>query len=361
MTLLFSSSSGKKSSIATILDTGAGQKRGGLLGTVMAAQRQLRSLPVQPLSVLKQAKSYLGMRDEALKIGLFIDPHVSDDCINALVTHFKPSSPKARIFVHILSDDMALGDHVSYNAIVFAVSNPSSPDSPLSAATMIKQAKSLELPSLVIAEKGLRREAAEAYGISILDVASARSSELMMAQTASWFAEALSEYRMALAADFTFMRPALSYATINATARQNAIIAAVFFMPGADLPAMTFNQIKMVLQLALIHGEELTLRRIAEAAVVVLSAYLSRIVVRFTTKDMTLFLRLPIKIAVAYTSTLALGKGMEAWLHQAPSIPALDKSIPELLENTPLAKLLPTPELESAEVASKVETQASKV
>ena len=340
MTSLFSISRGSKSDLAMIASTGA-KRRGGLLGTVMALPRQLRSLPVQPLNVLKQAKSYLGMRDEILKIGLFVDPRISDECLDVLIKQFEPNSSRARVLVHILSDDMALGDHISYSAMVFALHNPADSDSPSSATTMIKQSKDLGLPTLVIAEEGLRREAAEVYNMSILNVASARTPGTLASQTANWFAGALNEHRMALAADFTFMRPALAQATINATARQNAVIAAVFFMPGADLPAMTLNQIKMVLQLAFIYGEELTLKRVVEAAVVVFCAYASRAAARSATKGLMIPLRWPVKIAVAYASTLALGKGMEVWLHQAPSIPALDKSLPDLLEKTPLARLMP--------------------
>ncbi|MCL2746595.1 MAG: YcjF family protein, partial [Coriobacteriia bacterium] len=319
---------------AGTLGTGVKQ-RGGLLGTALAAPRYLRSLPVQPLNVLKQARSYLGLRNEELKIGIFIDPRISDGCLDSVVEQFKPNSTKSRVLVHVLSDSMVLGDQISYSALVFVLHRPDS------AATMISQSKDLGLPTLVVVEEGLRREAAEAYDISILDVASARNTDSMIAQISGWFADALSEHRMSLATDFNFMRPALSQSVINATARQNAIIAAVFFMPGADLPAMTLNQIKMVLQLAFIYGEELTLKRLVEAAVVVFSAYTSRAAARSATRGLMRPLRWPVKIAVAYASTLALGKGMEAWLHQAPSIPALDKSIPKLLEKTPLAKLLP--------------------
>jgi uncharacterized protein (DUF697 family) len=149
---------------------------------------------------------------------------------------------------------------------------------------------------------------------------------------------------MALASDFVFMRPALAQATVAATARQNAIIAAIFFLPGADLPVMTLNQIKMALQLAFIYGEDLTLKRIAEASIVVLCAYGARAAARAATRDLPRALKWPVKIGVAYTSTLALGKGMEAWLLNAPDIPALDKPVPdpkELLAKTPLARLLP--------------------
>jgi len=300
------------------------QKYSGMLGSVTKKVPFRAGLPIQPLSVLHQAKSYLGMRNESLKLGLFLDPRLSDQTIDLIVRLFKPVSEKARVLVHVLSEDMTLGDHVSYDAAIFVVRTPDI------AWHMVNGAVTQDLPTLVVVEEGLRRDAADIYQVSILDVASARKPDLLVAQMAGWFAENLKEHRMALAADFIFMRPALATTTINDTARQNAIIALVFFLPGADLPVMTLNQVKMILQLAFIYGEELTISRIAEAVVVVLSAYASRGAVRTLTEEKSRLISLPIKCAVAYASTVVLGKGMELWLLRAPRIAALDKPIPAL-------------------------------
>ncbi|MCL2679869.1 MAG: hypothetical protein FWF11_00095 [Coriobacteriia bacterium] len=310
-----------QSSVSTL------QKYSGVLGSLTGApifKKSYATLPVQPLSLLHQAKSYLGMRNETLKLGLFVDPRLADATIDCLVQLFKPAGEKTRVLVHVIKDEMSLSDHVSYDAAVFVVHGPDC------AQQLIAAAHEQGLPTLVVLEEGLRHDAATAYDISILDVASARKDELLTTQMANWFADNLSEHRMALAADFAFMRPALASSTITATARQNAIIAAVFFVPGADLPVMTMNQIKMVLQLAFIYGEDLTLSRVAESAVVVIAAYSSRAAVRTVLAGTSRIFNLPLKCAVAYASTLALGKGMELWLQKAPDIPLLEKPIPSL-------------------------------
>ena len=51
---------------------------------------------------------------------------------------------------------------------------------------------------------------------------------------------------------------------IYRTAGQNALIGLAFFVPGADMPAMTLNQIKMVLSLAGIYGEKIDRERAVE-------------------------------------------------------------------------------------------------
>ena len=324
------------------------QKYSEVLGAVAGFPKRIGSLPMQPLNLLNQAKSYLGMREEELKIGLFIDPLLSDENIELLIQLFEPNSEKARVLVHVLSEEMSLGEHVSYNANVFALRNTELRFS------IVGQSSEQDLPTLLVVEEGLRREAAEAFDMSILDVASARKPELLATQVSTWFADNLNEHRMALAADFVFMRPALANVTVNATARQNAIIAAVFFLPGADLPVMTLNQIKMVLQLAIMHGEDLTWKRVVEAAIVVLCAYGARAAARAATSDMPRFFSWPVKIAVAYASTVAVGRGAQLWLLNAPNIPSLDEPLPDLRElaaktplaNTPLMRFLPPSEPE---------------
>jgi uncharacterized protein (DUF697 family) len=325
------------------------QKYSGVLGGVVEIPKRFSAFPIRPFNILEQAKSYLGMRDESLKIGLFIDPRTSDETIDLIVKLFEPANEKTRVLVHILTEELSLGEKVSYDAMVFMV-HSSDRD-----YAVIEQSLGHELPTLLMVEEGYRQDAAYAYDMSILDVVSARKPELLVAQTSAWFADNLSEHRLALASDFTFMRPALAAATTAATAKQNAIIAAIFFLPGADLPVMTLNQIKMALQLAFIYGEELTFKRIAEITFVVLAAYGSRSAVRSLTQNQSRILSWPVKIAVAYASTLAVGKGLELWLTKGPEIPALDEPIPsvgELLAKTPLAdsplvaRFLPAPEEE---------------
>jgi len=323
-----------------------GEKSSGLLGPLGVIPQALSALPVKPMNILNHAKGYLGMRDEELKIGVFLDPRMNDSIIEHIIGMFEPASEKTRVMVHVLTPTMTLGDSVSYDAMIFALHGPDM------SQVMIAQAKDKEIPCLVVVEEGLRAEAAEALELSILDIASSRKLDLMISQTATWFAQNLGEHRMSLAADFLFMRPALAKETIESTARQNLVIATVFFMPGADMPVMTLNQIKMTLQLAFIYGEEFTLRRIIECLSVVATAFGWRFAARMATRAIPRIFRVPAKIGIAYVSTLALGKAMELQLLHAPDVPALDKPMPtdmrEILEKTPLAKVLPAPKMQKA-------------
>ncbi len=75
----------------------------------------------------------------------------------------------------------------------------------------------------------------------------------------------------ALAAALPALRGAVIDHTIAATARQNALVGAVVILPGADMPVMTMNQLKMVLRIGAAYGYRSDLQRTVEMLGVILS------------------------------------------------------------------------------------------
>lgn len=97
----------------------------------------------------------------------------------------------------------------------------------------------------------------------------------------SWMAERLpKEKHLAFSIAYPFMRRPLAYAAINATAVQNAGIGAAAFVPGADMPLMTANQMKMVLQIAAAYGQPLEANRIKELLAVLGGGFVCRGIAR---------------------------------------------------------------------------------
>jgi uncharacterized protein (DUF697 family) len=114
------------------------------------------------------------------------------------------------------------------------------------------------------------------------------------------------EFRVPLAKGYPFFRRAVCNDLISKNARQNALIGAIP-IPGADMPAMTANQGRMVLLIAAAHGEELSLDRARELLGVLAAGFglraLSRQVVKLV----------PIggwaaSAAIGYAGTLAMGR-----------------------------------------------------
>ena len=69
---------------------------------------------------------------------------------------------------------------------------------------------------------------------------------------------------------------ALWHESIRTTSLQNAGVGVVVFVPGADMPIMTANQAKMVLQIAAAYGHLLSADRVKEIAGVIAGGFVFR-------------------------------------------------------------------------------------
>ena len=99
-----------------------------------------------------------------------------------------------------------------------------------------------------------------------IDAAAAAALDCRMGE---WVVAACREKRLALALSFPFVRRPLSLEAVSATSLQNAGIGLVLFIPGADMPLMTLNQAKMLLQIAAAYGEPMSAARAKELAAIV--------------------------------------------------------------------------------------------
>ena len=72
-----------------------------------------------------------------------------------------------------------------------------------------------------------------------------------------------------LAARLPALRPAIVEQIIKKFSLQNGVLGVAIFIPGADFPVLTLNQIRMVLRIAAAHGEELDKERAVEILTVV--------------------------------------------------------------------------------------------
>ena len=110
-----------------------------------------------------------------------------------------------------------------------------------------------------------------------------------------------------LAARLPALRPAVVNRIIATAARQNGVVGVLVVIPGADMPVMTVNQIRMVLQIAAAYGERVGLERAVEICSVVGLGFGMRAVARGALE----FVPGPgwmVKGGFGYTATMALGK-----------------------------------------------------
>jgi hypothetical protein len=67
------------------------------------------------------------------------------------------------------------------------------------------------------------------------------------------------------AARLPILRPAVAEQIVEKFSRQNGILGVAIFIPGADFPALTLNQIRMIFRIATAYGEQIDRDRALEA------------------------------------------------------------------------------------------------
>ncbi|WP_165051476.1 MULTISPECIES: YcjF family protein [unclassified Adlercreutzia] len=122
-----------------------------------------------------------------------------------------------------------------------------------------------------------------------------------------WIIAACSQKKLAFALAFPFVRRPLSIDAVNATALQNGAVGLVLIIPGADMPVMTLNQAKMLLQIAAAYGCPLNGERIKELAAVVGGAFFCRNVARSVAGAVPV-LGWAVRAGVGYAGTVAMGR-----------------------------------------------------
>jgi uncharacterized protein (DUF697 family) len=120
-------------------------------------------------------------------------------------------------------------------------------------------------------------------------------------------ADKLGEDGTALAARLPVVRAAVCEHLIATFAKRNALIAGAVFVPGVDMPVLTLNQIRLVLRIALAHGEKMDNQRALELAGVVGVGFGLRAVAR-ELLDLVPVAGWALKASVAYAGTKAVGE-----------------------------------------------------
>jgi uncharacterized protein (DUF697 family) len=138
-------------------------------------------------------------------------------------------------------------------------------------------------------------------------VAAEPGQGLPVDKVARALAARLGDEATGLAARLPVLREAVVDQLIRSVSRQNAVIAAAVWLPGVDMPVLTLNQARMVLRIALAHGEQVDRSRLPELAGVVGAGFGFRAIAR------QLLNFVPVagwaaQGAVAYGGTKAIGE-----------------------------------------------------
>jgi uncharacterized protein (DUF697 family) len=151
---------------------------------------------------------------------------------------------------------------------------------------------------------------------SVRDVPYVPATEVVRAEPGQGFptealaralARRLGEAATPLAARLPVLREAVCNELIRRFSRTNALVGAAVFIPGADLPVLTLNELRLVLRIADAHGYEIDAGRLPEVLATLGAGFGFRAVAREALAVVPIA-GWAVKGAVAYGGTRALGE-----------------------------------------------------
>ena len=156
----------------------------------------------------------------------------------------------------------------------------------------------------------------------------------MLEAFGQWVVDTYQEKRLAFAHAFPYVRRPLARESVHNTAVQNAGIGVIAIIPGADLPLMTLNQVKMLLEMAAAYGEELSLSRVKEILAVVGGAFACRGVAR-QVLGVVPGVGWAVKGGIGYTGTIAMGHALLEYFESGADVAASARNIAEQVKMAP--------------------------
>ena len=141
---------------------------------------------------------------------------------------------------------------------------------------------------------------------TIIEVDCDKPKEVLEQDFARWCIAHLPDLRLSFGAAFPYMRELIARDLTRQTAFENAAIAAVFFLPGADLPILTLNQAKLLYQIAVLNEVPLSRERLVDLAAVIISAFGLRTFTRLALRKLSPVGWL-VRGSTALSATLAMG------------------------------------------------------
>lgn len=312
-------------------------------------------LPIDVKALMDEATNI----DEAAKTPVSVTLYVDDTCTQDLLAlvrrSFTPTAPHARVAFSSLDDAIAApypGDDAAVVVAGFdervglaaaslrAVGVPAmvattlpSIVSDIAAASGcpipqgdIVSAGGVPVPAYRRLADGLRgKTAATGFTFAASDepvVLDDEMSDQLDERMGAWIIAACREKRLAFALAFPFVRRPLSLEAVGATSIQNAGVGLVVILPGADMPVMTLNQAKMLLQIAAAYGQPMNLARVKELACVVGGAFACRTIARQLV-GIVPALGWAVKAAIGYAGTEAMGRAAIEYFEAGGSVAGL--------------------------------------
>ncbi|MDO4443285.1 MAG: hypothetical protein Q4B69_05355 [Slackia sp.] len=320
------------------------------------------NMPIDVMAVFQEATNAEAARSVPLCVSVLLDDGAPADLTAFVRSSFASASPQARVSVNYFSDADAAFDPRSDMAVIAAGLTPD-------VGSIAAKIRDAGIPAMVVTtlpelvaetarEKGfaipegdliapeiedgsvvmlpesidITKDSADAPAFPPFDPADPFSFEPipltgafpaeLSRKMGEWVVAVFKSKRLAFAQAFDFVRRPLSLESVRATSIQNAGVGFVAFIPGADLPIMTLNQAKMVLQIAAAYGQPLTFDRVKELAAVIGGGFACRAVARQAV-GVVPALGWAIKAGIGYAGTSAMGHAAVEYFEHGGTVAGL--------------------------------------
>jgi uncharacterized protein (DUF697 family) len=279
-------------------------------------------LPIDIRDIVSSGSRLREDREQPVRIAVFVDVEASDSLVEAFRAAMHPQTGSAMLHIEACSPGETLLVDPGADAVV-ALAGPGT-----TLERSLAAAREKFVPTVVLSCGESALDVAHRLGQPVLDTVVAEECEQTIKELGAWLADRLSGKRLALAHNFVFLRRAVAEEAIKATAFQNGVIGFVMVIPGADMPLMTANQAKMILQMAAAYGQPLGAERIKELAVVVGGGLTMRAVARQVLTLVPGF-GWAVKAGIGYTGTLAMGYAAMEYFEEGGDFSGLAQRVKE--------------------------------
>ncbi len=260
------------------------------------------ALPVNIRDLAKTGAKIREEREKTVRIAVIVEPDAPDELVEAVRLRMHPQTAGAKLHIEAIEPGTRLVIDSAADAVVAIAGSGR-----MGMAEQLEATRERSIPVVVVALAEDRDEVAERLNHPYRDtLADTDPDHLIEEELGEWLVEHVSGKRLAMASNFAFMRRAVSEEAVRSTAFQNALIGGIAIIPGADMPLMTANQAKMIMQIAAAFGEEIGSERIKELAAVVGGGFALRAVARQTLAFVPVF-GWAVKGGFGYGGTMAVG------------------------------------------------------
>ena len=281
------------------------------------------NMPVDIRALYDAGKRLKEDRERPVRIAVLVEVDAPDSLVEAARHELHPKTANGIVDVSVIEPGSVLRVDSKADAAIVLIGSGSH------AGATLQELRARAIPTAVVALREERGVLARLLGHPENDtIVGTDASEVIRGPLAGWAMTRLEKLRTPLGHNFEFVRRSVAKEIVKAAAWQNAVIGVVVFIPGADMPLMTLNQGRMLLQIAAAYGQSLDTERIKELGAVVAGGFLLRTFAREMVGLVPGF-GWAVKGGIAYSGTMAMGTAAITYFEEGADLTGVVRALSE--------------------------------